>query len=208
MQKYNKTSIAKTFAHTWYLYPITGIIITLLWLWGFQAFHQPSAHQKLSIFFATEVRNESFLKDILNKYDKEDLREITPSYSLPEGVGFNTKLQVAINNADLLILDEKTMFSFNDHQDNFFIEMNSYVKETYLSNEDTYYDYGDKSYGVLLKNKEAEHYLQRYMDFDESKNYYIAISVASKNAGKLLDENNTHYDNALTIMKYLISENR
>ena len=208
MQKYNKASIAKTFAHTWYLYPITGIIITLLWLWGFQAFHQPSAHQKLSIFFATEVKNESFLKDILNKYDKEDLREITPSYSLPEGVGFTTKLQVAINSADLLILDEKTMFSFNDHQENFFVEMTSYIKETYLSNEDTYYDYGDKSYGVLLKNKETEHYLQRYMDFDESKNYYIAISVTSKNLGKVLDENNAHYDNALTIMKYLISENR
>ena len=208
MQKYNKASIVKTFAHTWYLYPITGIIITLIWLWGFQAFHQPSAHQKLSIFFATEVRNESFLKDILNKYDKEDLREITPSYSLPEGVGFTTKLQVAVNSADLLILDEKTMFSFNDHQENFFVEMTSYVKETYLSNEDAYYDYGDKSYGVLLKNKETEHYFQRYMDFDESKNYYIAISVASKNIGKLLDENNAHYDNALTIIKYLISENR
>ena len=208
MQKYNKASIAKTFVHTWYIYPITAIIITLLWLWGFQAFHQPSTHQKLNIFFATEIKNESFLKDILKKYDKEDLREITPSYSLPSGVGYTTKLQVAINNADLLILDEKTMFDFNGHQDNFFVEMSPYIKETYLSNEDSYYDYEEKSYGVLLKNKEQEHYLKQYMEFDETKNYYIAISIASKNIGKVIDENNAHYDNALTIMKYLISENR
>ena len=45
------------------------------------------------------------------------------------------------------------------------------------------------------------------MDFDETKDYYIAIGLASKNVGKALDEKNEHYDNALTIMKYLISEN-
>lgn len=208
MQKINKTSIGRIFAHTWYIYPITAIILTLLWLWGFQAFHQPSAHQILNIFFATEVKNESFLKDILKKYDKEDLREITPSYSLPTGVGYTSKLQIAINSGDLLILDDKTMFDFNGHHQNYFIEISSYIKETYLSNDDIYYTYEDKSYGVLLKNKESEHYLQHYMDFDESKDYYIAISLASKNIGKALDENNAHYDNALTIMKYLISENR
>lgn len=208
MQKINKTSVTKIFAHTWYTYPLVAILLTLIWLWGFQAYHQPSNHQRLSIFFATEIKNESFLKDILKKYDREDLREITPSYALPTGVGYTTKLQLAINSADLLILDEKTMFDFNGHQDNFFVEMSSYIKETYLTNEDTYYDYEDKSYGVLLKNKEAEHYLQQYMEFDETKNYYIALSVTSKNLGKVYDENNAHYDNALTIMKYLISENR
>ena len=208
MQKYNKASMIKIFAHTWYTYPVVAIFLTLIWMWGFQAFHQPSTHQQLTIFFATEIRNESFLKDIKSKYDREDLREITPSYCLPDAAGFTTKLQLAVNNADLLILDEKTMFEFKDHEENFFIEMTSYVKETYLSAEDTYYNNEDKSYGVLLKSKETEHYLQRYMDFDESKNYYIAVSVASKNIGKVLDENNAHYDNALTIMKYLISENR
>ena len=208
MQRINKTSVSNIFAHTWYTYPLVAILLTLIWLWGFQAYHQPSNHQRLSIFFATEIKNESFLKDILKKYDKENLREITPSYALPTGVGYTTKLQLAINSADLLILDEKTMFDFNGHQDNFFVEMSSYIKETYLTNEDTYYDYEDKSYGVLLKNKEAEHYLQQYMDFDETKNYYIALSVTSKNLGKVYDENNAHYDNALTFMKYLISENR
>ena len=208
MQKINKTSVSKIFAHTWYVYPILATLLTLLWLWAFQAFHQPTTHQKLNIFFATEIKSESFLKDILKKYDKENLREITPSYSLPTGVGFPAKLQLAVNSADLLVLDEKTMFEFNGHQDNFFVEISSHVKETYLTNEDTYFDYEEKSYGVLLKTKEAEHYLQHYMEFDESKNYYVALSLASKNLGSVLDENNAHYDNALTVIKYLISENR
>ena len=173
---------------------------------GISSLSSTKQSSKIKYLLCYRSKNESFLKDILKSYDREELREITPSYALPTAAGFTTKLQLAINTADLLILDEKTMFEFNDHQENFFVEMDSYIKETYLSSEDTYYDYQDKSYGVLLKNKESEHYLQNYMEFDETKNYYIALSVASKNLGKVLDENNAHYDNALTIMKYLIGE--
>ena len=207
MQLFNKTAIKKTFAHTWYLYPLVGALIGLLWLWGYQAYHQPNTHQMLSIFFATEIHDESFLKNIMKKYDKEDLREIDPSYGLPSSNGYASKLQLAVNSADLLILDDKTMFDFNGHQQNFFYEITPSVKETYLKDETSYYTYEEKDYGVLLKNKEAEHFLQKYMDFDESKDYYIAISIASKNVGSLIDENNAHYDNALSIMKYLIREN-
>lgn len=206
MKIFNKQLAKQTLAHTWYLYPISAALLTLIWLWGFQAFHQPTAHQKLNIFFAAEVRSEVFLKNILNKYDKEELREITPSYSLPTGVGFANKLQIAINTADLLILDDQTMFSFNGHQENFFVEMTPYIKG-YLNEGDEYYTNGEKDWGVLLKHKDTSHYLQQYMDFDETKDYYIAIGLASKNVGKALDEKNEHYDNALTIMKYLISEN-
>ena len=207
MQLINKASVKKTFAHTWYIYPLVGAIITILWLWGYQAYHQPTTHQMLSIFFATEIHDESFLKDILKKYDREDLREIDPSYCLPSGNGYATKLQLAVNNADILILDDKTMFDFNGHQDSFFYQITPEVKEKYLTSENTYYTYEEKDYGVLLKNKEAEHFLSKYMTFDESKDYYIALSITSKNVGSLIDENNAHYDNALTIMKYLISEN-
>ena len=206
MKIFNKQLAKQTLAHTWYLYPISAALLTLIWLWGFQAFHQPTAHQKLNIFFATEVRSEVFLKNILNKYDKEELREITPSYSLPTGVGFANKLQIAINTADLLILDDQAMFNFNGHQENFFVEMTPYIKG-YLNEGSEYYTNGEKDWGVLLKHKDASHYLQQYMDFDETKDYYIAIGLASKNVGKALDEKNEHYDNALTIMKYLISEN-
>ena len=206
MQRINKTSVGKIFAHTWYIYPVSAILITLLWLWGFQAFHQPSSHQKLHVFFATEVKNNSFLKDIQNKYEREKLREISNSYGLPASVGFTTKLQVAINTADIIILDETTLNGFNDHHQNYFLEMNDYVK-SYLSNEDNYFTYNEKDYGVLLKAKDEESWLEQYMVFEEGKDYYLTLSIASQNLGKAIDEGNNYYDNALTIMKYLISEN-
>ena len=206
MQLLNKASASRTLAHTWYLYPLVSVIITFLWMWGFQAFHQPTTHQSLEIFFAAEVNNDSFLRNIMKNYDKEVLREITPSYRLPTATGYAAKLQLAINNADLLILDEKTMMDFNEHHENFFVEFSSYIKETYLDDGETYYTYNEKSYGLKLKDKNYDHWLKEYITFDEEQDYYIALGLASKNLGKVLDEKNAPYDNALTILKYFLHE--
>ena len=48
MQLFNKESAKKTFAHTWYIYPLTIGLITLVWIWGFQTFHLPSLELCLS----------------------------------------------------------------------------------------------------------------------------------------------------------------
>ena len=95
MQIINKSSVKKSLTYTWYLYPISAALLALLWLWSFQAYHQPSAHQKLNVFFATDIKNEGFIKDILKKYDPENLRQVNPSYSLPDGVGYYQKLKTA-----------------------------------------------------------------------------------------------------------------
>lgn len=205
MQTINKSAVKKTFTHTWYLYPIAIIIVSLLWLWGFQAFHQPSAHQMLTIFFASNVRDSSFADKILDHYDREDLREIRVTYNLPSMMGFGDKLQVAINNADILVLDEVTLSSFNEHHQNFFVDINQEVKTKYMSPSYSYYSYAEKDYGILINNKE---YLEQYMEFEEGRSYYLTLSVASKNLGNLYEPDNEHYDNALTAIKYLLTESR
>lgn len=206
MQLINSSSIKKTFAHTWYLYPIAIAITAILWLWGFQAFHQPSAHQSLTIFFASEVKDSTFTTHILNQYEKEDLREIKISYSLREGAGFTTKLQLAINTGDLLVLDEKTLSEFNGHQSDFFTEITSEVKNQYYPNSYTYYSDDGKDYGIFLKGKGENHYLNSYMNFDENEDYYIVLLVGSQNLGKITSLENEHYDNALTVVNRLITE--
>ena len=70
----------------------------------------------------------------------------------------------------------------------------------------TYYTYNDKSYGLKLKDKNSDHWLNEYITFDEEQDYYIALGLASKNLGKVLDERNAPYDNALTILKYFLHE--
>ena len=109
MQVFNGASAKKTLVHTWYIYPLLAGLITILWLWGFNAFHQPTKHQMLTLFFATEVRKQSFVDKIMKKYNKEDLRQVDVFYSLPSAPGYNKKMQLYVSQSDLLILDEGTL---------------------------------------------------------------------------------------------------
>lgn len=207
MQLFNKKAIKKTLYHTWYIYPITMCLSTLLLMWGFQAYHQPSAHQKLTLFFATDIKDESFVGKILEKYNREKLREISPYYSLPSSSGYYTKLKLYMTEGDVLVLDEKTLDEFKGYHSSLFTEFDNETKEKYVPAGSTYYTYEEKDYAVLLKKKGENHYLQSYMDFDEEKDYYITFSPASVNTGKMYNEDNAYYDNALTFMNYLLLGN-
>ena len=207
MQLFNKKAFKKTLYHTWYIYPIVVAISTILLIWGFQAYHQPSAHQRLVLFFATEIRSRSFADKIMEKYDKEELREVEPNYALPSATGYQTKLNLYVNEADILVLDETSMNGIGDYCNLFLIEINQEIKNTYLNGISTYYSNKDKDYGVLLKKKGEDHYLKTYMDFEEDKDYYLAFTVASTNLGKYSDDNSDHYNNALTFSQYLLEGN-
>ena len=207
MQLFNKSMAKKSLVHTWYIYPILVAISSLLWIWGFSAFHQPTKHQRLTLFFATDINNSSFLTDIQNEhYDKETLREVEGFYSLPDAPMYSTKLDLYLNDSDLLILDEKTMEKFQLVVGNLFVPFDAETKTNYLFAGNEYLTYDGKDYGVLFKRKGEVSYFSSYMTFDEEKDYYLTLSITSKNLGKMLDANNEHYDNALTFMHYLVEK--
>lgn len=210
MQLLNKEASKRIFAHTWYLYPLFIGITTLLWYWGFQAFHLPSAHQQLVMFFATNIYNESFATDLQNYYyAPENLRQVSAFHSLPSATGYYSKLQIYLNKSDILVLDKKTIDEFKGYQDRFFVEINDYVINYYGLSNYEYYEYTDASevthkYGIKLKGREEEHFLQRYMMFDEGYDYYIMLSISSVNLGFVNSMDNIYYDNAITYMKHLL----
>ena len=206
MQLFNKESVKSTFTHTWYLYPLLVALASVLWLWGFQAYHQPSAHQKLIMFFASEVKKNSFANKIMNDhYDRETLRQIDLFYGLPTSAGYRQKVNIYLNSSDFLILDEGTLGDLTDREGTFFVSMDSYIKE-YVPTTVTYFSKNSKDYGIRIKEKNTVSPLSEYMTFDETKDYYLFLSVTSKNLGKYYDDNNEKYDNALTYMRYLLTE--
>ena len=200
MQTINKSLLKNKFTYTWFIYPVAGIILTLIWLWSFPTFHQPSAHQKINVFFATDVRSEEFTDQILEKYDREQLREISPSYAFPGSALYSQKLSIAIGNADVLVLT-KTQFEAYKKTDYslFFAKVTSYIQEKCQITENQVYD----EYGITLKVNGESHYLEQYMTFAED-DYILAFSIASTNLGSAIHEENAPYDNALTFAHYLI----
>ena len=212
MQLFNKASAKKTFAHTWYIYPLLGGIITVIWLWAFYAFHQPTKHEMLTLFFSTNVKSDKFVSQIMKHYAREDLREVSTSGRLPEASGYYAKLQTAFSDSDLLILDDTTIGEFVTVYDRVFHSITDDIKTEYFPNVTEYYvyEYGDEesqttvTLGALLKRKGEDHYLTKYMDFDELRDYYVLICRSSKNAGRMSGASNKNYDNALTFMNYLL----
>ena len=214
MQLFNKEGAKKTFAHTWYVYPLLIGLITVVWIWAFQAFHQPSAHQKILMFFATRITDSSFATDIQKSYyAREDLREVEAYHSLPTAAGYYAKLQMYLNGSDMLILDQKSIDDFKGYQDKFFIEIDDELINEYSLTGYEFYTYTDDQqishkYGIKLKNKTETHYLDNYMTFDDNYDYYITLSTTSKNLGYLGGKENTPYDNAITYMKHLLELNQ
>lgn len=210
MQLFNKQGAKNTFAHTWYIYPLLIGLTTIVWIWGFQAFHQPSAHQQLLLFFATKINDSSFATSIQKTYySRESLREVQAYHSLPSAVGYYRKLSTYLNGSDMLILDKKSVDDFKGYQDKFFVEMDDeFINKYSLANYEFYTYIDDDNiehkFGIKLKNKSESHYLDDYMVFDEGYDYYVTLSTTSKNLGYLGGAFNEKYDNAITYMKYLL----
>lgn len=212
MQLFNKAAAKRIFTHTWYIYPLLAGIITIIWLWAFPAFHQPTKHETLTLFFATELKNEKYLNQIKKHYSEEKLREVETHYHLPDDSrAYYQALETYAANSDLLILDDLTVKDFvnSDHRDELLYQITDEVKTNYITSEHDYYTYTDDqgstyAYGVKLKDKGVDHYLSTYMTFDEMRDYYIVLSTSSVNVGALRSKSNAAYDNALTFMNYLL----
>lgn len=203
MQTINKSLVKNTFTYTWFIYPVSAVLLTLIWLWSFPTFHLPSAHQKLDVFFATDVKSEVFVDNILEKYDRKDLRQINPSYALPGSALYVQKLQIAIGHADVLVLTKQQFVQYKVDYATFFAPVTSYAKEMCQINDDQVFD----DYGIILKNKDENHYLENYMSFADD-DYIIALTVISRNLGSLIVEGDAPYDNALTFVHYLLEGKR
>ena len=214
MQLFNKAAAKKIFVHTWYIYPLLVGFISLIWIWGFQAFHLPTAHQSLVYFYATDIKDNSFATKIQKTYyTKEELRQVDNYSMLPSNSSYYTKLQLYLQKADSLVLDKHTFDEFKGYQERFFIEMNDEFIQKYQLTSYEFYTYVDDDnvehkYGIKLKDKATNHYLDDYMTFDSSFDYYITLSTSSKNLGYLGGKDNEHYDNAITFMKHLLELNQ
>ena len=203
MQTINKSLIKNTFTYTWFIYPVSAVLLTLIWLWSFPTFHMPSAHQKIDAFFATDITNNNFVDNILKKYDRENLRQINPSYALPGSALYAQKLQIAIGHSDVLVLTKTQFNQYKIDYSLFFVPVTSYIQEKCQINESQVFD----GYGITLKNKGENHYLESYMNFADD-DYVIALSVTSKNMGSAINEDNAPHDNALTFVHYLLEGER
>ena len=206
MQWFNKPLAKRTFAHTWFLYPIAILLSVGIWVLAFEAFHIPTDYEKISLFFGADIHDLSFTERLQEKYDVEKVRAIDAFGEHPASPGYYTKLNIYLNNTDLLILPEKTLDEFDAENGIhlFFAEIDDKTMETYGVSDYEPYLSEEKTYGLKLKEAGKDCWLSPYMGFDEEQDYYLTLSVTSKNLGALSEEGNENNDNGLTMMSHLL----
>lgn len=217
MQRFNKTDFKHKFTYTWYTY-LLGIVLSFFcWFWAFQAFHQPSAHQKLVLFVGAEIKDESFSNKILSQFEEKDLRLFDSNGCSPKKAGvYPNKLNVYLNNADLMILPEETIKTFTNSEqaeavmDNYFRPFTDEVKSSYVPMGEHDYisiknkENNDVDYAIAIKTGSVSSWLESYINFENDVNYYLLLTAASTNTGTLYSENNAAYTNALKSIRYLM----
>lgn len=215
MQLINKAVIKNKFAYTWYLYPVAIAVSFFSWFWGFGLFHQPKANEKLIFFVGAVVNDNSFTNQIKNKFNDDDLSLVEVNGCSPSQTIYASKLNVYLSNADIIILPESEVDKFaKENEDplavmkNYFTAIDEETKLSYLSASYSYYDVEDSekaityTYGVKVKDKNQESWLDTYFGFEDDVNYYALLTSGSINTGKLYDKENP-YDNALKALNYL-----
>lgn len=198
MQTINKSLVKTKFTYTWFIYPVSAVLLSLIWLWSFPLAHQPKAREKIELYINATVNNEEFTKNILAKYDRNKLRAINVEYPMRFYRGSSTT--ELFNRCDMMVLEESKYQAYNNLYGDLFAKINPYILEK--CQIDSSLVVGER--GILLRAANTTHYLDSYVEFDNYSNYVLAFLTKSKNLGAAFDEKNAKYDNALTVAHYLI----
>ena len=193
MQTINKSLVKNTFTYTWFIYPISAVLLSLIWLWSFPLAHQPKAREKVELFIDADVKDEKFTDLILEQYDRNKLRAINLEY--PQRFTRTSRTTELFPRCDIMILPEITYKMYIHNYEGVFAEINPYIQEKCQIDSSLVYENCGIRFGTT--------FLSKYVDLT-SNDYVLAFLANSKNLGAAFDENNAKYDNALTVAHYLI----
>lgn len=202
MQTINKSLLKNTLTYTWFIYPLSAVILSLLWIWIFPIAKRPSAHLRLEVFVAAKVKSNKVFNKILDKYEKDQLKQINVDSVKHSNSFYGQKIKIAFSTSDIMIL-QKGSFDIYKHSGlEYFAPITSYVQEQVNIEESQVLD----GFGISLKVKNESNYLDEYIDFEDN-DYVLCFTASSPNLGLVNGEDNAKHNNALTFARYLLEGN-
>lgn len=170
----------------WLKYLVVAVVVVFLWVWAFDLYHDPKDTEKISLFFAGEVKSASDFEESAKK-EFPYLKSVGVSSAHPDtGNAFKQKYSsVALVYADVVIVTETV--AGQTKCSTFFTEWSG-SGEPYVQEEHTY--------GAYL-SEEATEKLSAYFIFNASERYVVFAVAASVNAGEKTDH-------AIQFMEWLL----
>ena len=193
MNELRKRRIKSVMKYTWPFYIVVAILVGVGLNFAFGITHRLPAYKTLTLFISGEMNNSKKLKnDLLEKYQPNELKQVTCISSNPTDGTYQTKLSVpGYNTADILIipaskLENLTISAFGlDLSDEL---INSYYPEYILYQQD------EVNYGIKIDKSKVEEYFTL-----PNEDCYMILNGISENTGKYSNSQIESHNTALKV---------
>ncbi|MFA5686739.1 MAG: hypothetical protein WCZ47_00360 [Bacilli bacterium] len=203
MKIFSWQNFKKRLAYDWIYYVLSIVLSIVLWRGAFGLLHRYKFYEKIELFIAANIVDDSFNEEIILQVNDPSLKSFELNQALPSDSAFASKLQyVGYQYSDLLILSESVIS--NIACDEVFLLIDQEIKESYLEKEEEYFLFEEESYGFLLRDVNKSSWLDEYINFDISEKYYLFVSGASQNISNKGNYQTPEYDLALKCLKVLL----
>ena len=183
-----KQRIKARFKYTWPFYIASAVLIALLLNFIFGITHKPPVYKTLTLFVSGDVTESKKLeKDMMEKYQEEDLKTFTCISALPTDGNYYNKLSIrGYNSADVLIIPTSRLENLNVSA--FALELDDELVNAYYQGFN-FYRQEEINYGVKLDIEKVKDYMTL-----PNEDCYMFLNGKSAN---ITEEHN----NALTLVK-------
>ena len=172
-------------------------------------------HQRFSVFFAAYGIKEERYKDELGELLKDDGVIQVNYYSFfADDTELVTYYEMYGVKSDVIIFSEKDVTDMQEYIGDYFISITDPLKEELgISNNYSYYNYGENAYAIKIFDKNDASYNEKFtysewINFKSSDNYienfYILLKKSSVNYGEYGEKNKS--TNAIKGLRYILNE--
>ena len=195
MNELRKGRIKSVMKYTWPIYIISAVLIGLGMNFIFGITHRIPNYKTLTLFISGEMKGSKQLKaDLLNKYQDNELKQVSCISSNPMDATYNSKLSIpGYNTADILIIPLSKLESVNVSA--FGLDLSDELIDTYYSSFTTYQQ-NEVKYGIKIDKSKVEGYFTL-----PSEDCYMILNGKSENIGKYSTKKIENHNNALRVVQ-------
>lgn len=195
MNELRKRRIKTVIKYTWPFYIIIAILVGLGMNFIFGVTHRIPSYQSITLFVSGEMKDLKGLKnDLLEKYQDNQLKQVTCISALPTSSEYQAKLTVpGYNTADILIIPLSRLENINLTP--VALELSDeLINERYAGY--SLYQQEETKYGIKIDKEKINSYFTL-----PDEDCYMVLNGMSVNTGKYSSKEIAEYDNALRIVK-------
>lgn len=195
MNELRKKRMKTIMKYSWPFYLVATVLIVFGMNFIFGITHRIPVYKTLTLFISGEMKdNKGLQKYLLEKYQDNELKQVSCISSNPSDPNYQSKLSIAgYNTADILFLPLNILDNLNVSV--FALDLNAELINTYYADY-TLYQQNEINYGIKIDKERIKDYFTL-----PSEDCYMILNGKSENTGKYSPKQIEEHNTALKLSK-------